>query len=429
MRPHSELLAASVGLALASGFDGVVSSHGEQVRRNAKIPHKKRHLRLAALRELEEYGITDCTEHNFILAGRVLAKFKKDEFAKPGKYGRLTVDMSTTASLLGYLIKPYLVAFGQDFRCAHGYCSSLVKADRSSLRVCFQRALVENAFYFKGDDNFFRVLTSEGPLYGNGDLATCDISQGASVMMFLIHITPPQYKCVMKALVDQLSSPMEYGTRGSKLRFSPVDYVEYSGSVLTTLLNNVASLCIGVQIMAIDYSNMTIADAKIAIRNCLDHSGWNVTVDFVDNFEQLTFLKHNPVYTEVGEVDAIANLGMLLRAIGQCVGDYPGRGSFELRAYLFNCALVASMQHCGDHALHDALRQRFPDVVEINHSALDKFRSISGTDIGRVPLHSLCKRYNIDVAEILHLIDLMLQGEWSIDCAATRAIMGRDYNL
>lgn len=434
MAAHTRTLLGRSEAALAAIRGIIAETNVEMLYRNVEIPHPKRAARRAAKQLLDDYGLTHCTKSTFIQLGYVVANFKKDEAAKPKKYGRLTIDMSTAASLLGYIIKPIISSFGNhpdndDLVCAHGRCLSLVNTHRSCLRRLFHRLLHENMFLFKGDDGLFSIMCRTGRLFIETDLASCDITQGPAVVYYLLEITPIEFRPVMLQLINQLRAPVKYGRGKTSMKFTPVDVCEYSGSVLTTLLNNVANLCIGTQIMSIDYSAMSELEAKTSLNSTLKHCGWNVTYHIASCFQQCTFLKHNPVFTDAGEVDAITNLGVMLRAIGRKCGDFPGSGDFFVRGYMFCCALVQSMKHCGNHDVLKALQTRFNGPGCAMTPEIEKFKMFLGEDIGYIPLEQLALRYSLDVRDLEYMIGMILCGEWNVDCPAVRRIMDLDYGM
>jgi hypothetical protein len=76
--------------------------------------------------------------------------------------------------------------------------------------------------------------------------------------------------------------------RDEYVTLRPESFFEYSGSVLTTLLNNIASLYIG---FSIYLQLIKTEDLKLAMEQGPREVGWDVTTDVFSSLNKVTFLK------------------------------------------------------------------------------------------------------------------------------------------
>jgi len=113
----------------------------------------------------------------------------------------------------------------------------------------------------------------------------------------------------------------------------------YSGLTITTTINSVASMLI-VRSIAKDKATTPLEIAAAARK-----VGFILTTDEAVTYHELQFLKHSPIVDSNGVLQPLLNLGVVLRASGQCKGDLPGRSSVPLceRARAFQQALLQGL--------------------------------------------------------------------------------------
>lgn len=366
--------------------------------------------------------------------GPVQLNMKTMEWGKPGKNGRIVCDLGTPASLLGgdvlSVMKDVLAArptvvLGQEMHF-------IKSPDRNRLREAYKGMLTKNMFLYFSDDSTWSRRCTDGMLYVNLDLSSCDLSNGPAVFQYLAHLFPPGYEALGLMLIEQCRSPANLGHGTGRFRVAPEWYYEYSGTTLTTMLNCLANVMIGEQLAHIPYGSRKAT--CVCLEHLLKNCGWKVpfTVgDECERFEDITFLKTSPAYTVDGAVDSILNLGVILRTLGQKVYDLPGRGPMENRAYEFNSSLVRGFKHAGDTSLMELLKRKFRG--ESMHCVHESYtvNHMVGTDVGRIDDHSLCSRYRITVAELHCMLNTLEQAGFGdiIDTPASRAILKCDYGI
>jgi len=404
------------------------------VRLSALAAHPKQKIRKQALEELDSQGYLYAPREIY-MDRDIQAKLKLAEWAKPLKYGRIIADFGTPASIrAGWLIE-IMKGFMNDMAntpamaASNGRCVFVKTGNLDSLTRVFQEALEENIFHFHSDDSRGTFMTAEGPLWIDFDISACDSSQGPHVFQTLAHLVPERYKDDILALLTQCQQIAAIGYGEGKYKIVPEWYFEFSGTLLTTFLNNIASLTVGMQLMSIPTGNRleTIERVRQVLLNC----GWVLEMSVCEIFEDCQFLKCSPFYSDNGRYDVYMNLGVIMRAIGQKHGDLPGskKVCIEDRAVEFNSQLISGFRHCGDTSLYRLLVAKFgvslPVYTNANRLFLDSTVTGLAMDI------SICARYRIELGdyhELLSLIEFAGYGD-IIDCKASQAILQKDYGL
>jgi len=400
-----------------------------EISLSANQPHPKRCARMAGLLELEEGGrLFDRTD--IFMDRPVRINGKKDEFAKPGKNARTTGDFGIPASIRGgYLMEALKLALSEMDMRIDGIPLRYVKAPkREILREVYKYMENNSMFVYHSDDSSLSLKCGDGMAYFNLDIAGCDCSQGPAVFRMLRQCTPDDQLWLIDLLIEQCAQECVLGYGAAKLRFKPVTYFEYSGTLLTTMLNNIANMCIGVHIIRnVDLTSVECCRASLekVMLNC----GWSCPAVRCDVFEGIQFLKTSPCYLVNGEIDAILNLGVILRVLGQKRGDLPGRGDLERRAFEFTAGLVSGFKHAGDHVFMSLLRSLYPKVEAIYGS--NCLRYLEGSDIGSCDTNSLARRYGLQVQDIEEMCTLYQNSAYGdvIHCRASNAILELDYGL
>jgi hypothetical protein len=245
----------------------------------------------------------------------------------------------------------------QVLRMEGGTCNFVSRPATSELRQVFKNLMdPKEDFYFAyfSDDSALSVRMPDGSVrMFNIDIKSCDCSHTAYIFQMLIDITPPPMREGMRTLVDQLRLPFEVVStqnKRHKVRFQPHTAKLQSGSTITTLINNLACLVIikAIRLHGV-YTGPGIQAAGV---KC----GYQLTVEECRDYSQLQFLKHSPVYDTLDRLQPLLNLGVLMRSIGTCKGDLPGRGDIETRARQFNGGLLRGMYPRADFPLVNRLK-------------------------------------------------------------------------
>lgn len=391
-----------------SGF----GAPGEATRVDAYKAHVKRPIRVHAFGELDNGGRVHCNDDDY-MSSPVLCKLKELEMAKYNKNGRIVGDYTCPGSLRGgWLLEKIKCALdAEEFTCCGGGIQFIKSPEPSRLTSAFERLMSSKYFVYFSDDSCMSLPCTDGHLMANLDISSCDSSCGPAVFQQLRYFCPLVYDDIMLTTINQCRRPCQLG-QNKKMLFKPVHYFEYSGTVLTTMLNNLANLAIGEQLMSIPLGS--VSETRERVQAVLQNCGWVCTVEYADRPEKLQFLKHSPFRTLHGDYCACLNLGVILRTYGQISWDLPGRGNLETRAEAFNKSLVESWVHAGDTAILHALRLRHGVSSAIN-----------------VSTESLALRYDVTVAQIEELCALITASRVGdvIQCTASCAVLGLDYSL
>lgn len=424
---------------LTAGFD----DHINEVRKCANLPHSKRELRLHALEEIFFKGLGG----HGVFMDKVGGKVKKVEFAKPGKYPRLVNDMTCPGSLYaGYLATEIKHAFEGAFN----YCQKgrtlrseyFPTPNVDTLKDAFDRLInpvKDVEFVYYSDDSCVSVRCSDGVYTANVDISSCDSSNGRRVFEILEELCSGRKNLlyVMKGAVEQCRKTLKLvnpHNKKEKIMLKPVDPIEYSGSVLTTCLNNVANCLISQSLFSMFSRKRVWLKEEIPglISAAAEAVGYIVTCDSCTRPQQIQFLKHSPMLTSFGYV-ATLNLGVILRCLGQCDYDLPGSGSVVDRAKFFNYELIRSFAHSGDTCVLSALRDRFSECVRpVNYvTTIDYHPKTLGLVKGKISDDQLSCRYDVTAGELSELCDYIRTCSFGdkVMSPALEKIFEKDYGI
>lgn len=367
-------------------------------------PHPKRKLRVRTRTELDLSGEQPKRVWigNF---GQIKYVCKPGEKLPPGKYLRATADLGpVAASQGGYLMDTVKAAFCNEFVFGGSSYQFVKEPERESLISAFQDVW-EDKYDFSmrcfSDDSIIGIATPEGRYVANADISACDGSNYDPVFNMLKRMMLDggldpcdvegvfeqcKAECVIESYTDR-----ELKTKIRKVVLQPLFYTLYSGSVLTTSINNCANFGIYAAICAFlpPYEARSLAAMPDLISRAAESVGYIVKCARCEVLEDLQFLKCTP--TRVGsEWDVFLNLGVLLRNLGSCKGDLPGSGDLGERARIYTSDVIRSYKHAGDHEITDALRTKM-----VNSSLSQPESRLTGQTIRRIPLSALARRYRV----------------------------------
>lgn len=275
--------------------------------------HPKRLTRISAFNELEATRrIMESRTERHGTEGHI-----KLEQARHKKYARLTVDLGVPASLIGAWITSFLKQAIAEvpYTTREMEARFIPSASDADLTTAFQLLLnppAKYAFAYFSDDSCVAIRTSTGLQFADVDISSCDKSHGALVFEALLSLFPKKFIDPLLLLMEQLRTRIKIRNvhdRQVSVVLRPREPVLYSGSTLTTLVNNIANLMIAWSIERLQID--TVEGVEAAARDV----GYIVTVKRHTHPEQLQFLKHSPVLVN-GEVRPVVNLGVFLRALG-----------------------------------------------------------------------------------------------------------------
>jgi len=323
--------------------------------------HPKRIPRIHAF--LEQQRLSQLDERLWFPRGAyVTYKLKVCEVAKPNKVARMIGDMGIAASLQGAwiaaAIKKGMQRIITSDDAEYEFCS---KPEPGKLAQVFRNLMAPRRrvyFVYFSDDSCISIRTQHGVATYNMDIRKCDSSHRRHIFLSLLRLVPDRLKPDMQKLLDQCHLPIRITNpddKAERVVLEPTDYTLYSGSTLTTIVNNLANLLIARSIAE------SKADTPRTIKAAAARAGYliELTGEGADKPcaqpEDIQFLKHSPVRDTTGEWRAMLNLGVLLRASGKCKGDLPRGPDLESRAKAFQYALVQGMYPRTHFALRDAL--------------------------------------------------------------------------
>jgi len=416
--------------------------HFTEIVLSANAPHAKREARVRALSYIQEAGYFSSS----VFLTEVKGKVKYIEFAKPGKYPRLVNDMTCEGSLYGgFLAKIVKTAFtGEIIHASHGKSvrsEFIAQPEISSITKVFQNLIFPQhtvEFYFHSDDSCISVMCDDGIYFGNVDISSCDSSNGEYVFRVCEYLCSldPNLRKVMAGCVEQCRKTLKLtnpGNQKEKFLATPVSPVEYSGSVLTTLLNNIANSFIVQAVFAriTRRKRLLVAEMPDLIRLAAEDVGYMVTCVSPASYHGLQFLKHSPCMSSAG-LTAALNVGVILRMLGQCDGDLPGRGDIIHRARAFNSCLIQGVVHSGQTSILRALQAKRPPAKLPRKFVMPTQQSKSmGLAKGDIPDCEVCARYGLYQHELEELIKYIQDADFGdkIFCSASAKILSLDYGL
>jgi hypothetical protein len=402
--------------------------------------HPKKQLRINAWNEMREGDHKSLNSTCRLWLHKVLYKMKKDEVAKPGKYPRMIGDLGVAASLQGFRVTGLLkkAMASEAFVYRDGTFEFVATPEPSVLKEVFARLLnppTKYYFVFFSDDACLSISHQGRVFVFNLDIKWCDASHGPSIFDALIHITPRHMKEDMQVLVDQCKLPIEVrDVTGNKqsVKLTPVNPRLYSGSTITTFINNLANILIFKSIVdagATDALGVITSAAAV---------GYGVTLDACEFPEDIQFLKHSPVLDTHGRMQAMLNLGVMFRSIGMCKGDLPGRGPIRPRADEFVAQFLQGMYPRTNFGIKDGLLlnlTRAPWLEEIMQKKFcADFPYIHKDDSGETyeaDPRSIARRYRLTEGQFDEMTVYMSAARhqtW-VASSSIEAVLRKDYGL
>lgn len=407
----------------------------------------KKKLKQQAFKELNENGELYHRLYTKLAEGKV----KSEEWAKWLKYPRLFLNLGFKSCLVaGFLMHRLKNALTNQTDESEFVGSP----DKDTLSRVFDRLINVLTIYFPffSDDSCIGIRCIDGVFWANVDITRCDGTHTEVIFNLLkLMVKNSIFEEPVNLAIRQCLLPLSISSYGvfhkHTVLLKPLIPVLYSGSVLTTMINNIANILIFLSIrdLVMDgdkvRAGLTRSQCEFLVRVGAEEVGYLVTVDVCSKPEHIQFLKHSPAYGPSGW-QPLLNPGVILRLFGSCYGDLPGRKdeAMEDRAYNWNHQIVKSLVHAGDYQLTRVLRERFgppPNVSKrtqaqatrrIEKAELYKVRASEARTVYDA---SVMARYDLTAAHLDELCSL-LTGDFygvSIECLASRRILAKDYGL
>lgn len=410
-----------------------------ELKEYAYRKHQKRKMRIRAYLNIVESG--DLFHKTF--NRRVTGKVKRAEIAKPGKATRLINDLTCEGSLLcGFVadqIKQAMAAY-----TSQKFFQFIKSPNLVLLKSTFDKLMDPEGpmfFPFFSDDSCVSIRCEDGLFMANVDISSCDGSHGKTVFDLLRQVTSCDSRLFryVDGAIKQCEMPLTLTSAATKQRvvLKPNAPTLYSGSTLTTLINNFANIAIAHSISARLHDGVRKCDCEELIRVAAEAAGYIVTVQVCDTYHDLQFLKHSPCVTASGQVVPVLNLGVILRSLGCCWGDLPTyrkifhrKLSFEERAHYYNLSQVQCYKNCATHPVLEQLRTRYSDPIRIEHDKESYLVSSIEGDFSRhvVSASEIAIRYRITAEDVMELAESMHRNVM-INTVASRSMLSLDYGL
>jgi hypothetical protein len=426
----------------------------KELEQHAYTAHTKKKVRVVSFLEILATGTLYTIDWLLSAKGNV----KPFEWAKQGKLPRMVVDLTCKGSLYaGWVFNQLKVLLTDNPIIRAGARARFVpKANLDPLRRVFTDAISSIywlEFFFHSDDGFFRFISHDGVTYFvEIDIASCDTSHTRALFDVLSSLSPDGWAGeFFHIALKQLTLPIKLINRENRKESVTFDMLEtafalYSGSVATTYLNCLALILVFCIILSSDIRDCVgVSEVQKCVYGCGLQAGYKLTVHASEDVRDVVFLKHSS--TKDGS--PWLNLGVMLRVLGCCRGDYPKiRGwpsfltTFAAKARSYQISLVQCFCHAGSSCVTRALRAKYhsswswilprepPSSFKTGHYLLDSMRHDPGVE-SWVPDSDILHRYNIEQADLDELIHFIsgANGACMIDCAASRAIYTKDYGI
>lgn len=375
-------------------------------------PHPKRELRRKVRKDIVVDGRTGGRRFDY-----VDYKCKPQEVLKQNKYLRAVGDLTAPGSTVGcYLMDHVKSAFGKGYHFKNGFCT-YIKPSRETMLECFSNLIdlkYDVYFNYFSDDSNCAIRCSDGVLRCNCDISACDGSNFAPVFKLLEQAMSVDSRFVadIRTMFKQLEAPCKIvstqskrGVQGMKVKLEPVGPVLYSGSALTTAVNNMANTLIFLSIMDGYRKDMTKREAIQLIEESAERCGYILKCEVCDEIQKIQFLKYSP--TRNGGM--YLNLGVILRTFGMCKGDLEGKKNVSIleRGIKRSADVVASHVHAGDSRLMRVLRSRYPNgnVSKLEIEIHKQWRLEKQVE-DIVLDEDVCLRYSLSQEEYLEVCEI-----------------------
>jgi hypothetical protein len=379
----------------------------EEAKEHHADPHPKQKMRVEAWKELNETG-DRFSRDTWLGRSRkrrrpfVTYKMKPHEHAKVDKKERGIGDLGVQASLLGFRLAEALkqAQTNNIIEWNGGHMHFVKSPDPVEMELAFKNlANPPGRYYFVffSDDSVLSYHHQGSVKYHNLDISSCDASHTPALFQALKSLFPENIQSDVQLVIDQCAAAIRVRSRVSRAEvvLQPRGPKLYSGSTLTTAINNLANMLIALAISELpEITPEGIAPA--AARAGYIVSGCEPVV-----FEQVQFLKHSPVRFGERFVPVI-NFGVFLRASGTCKGDLPGRGDLEKRARHFQQALVQGIFPRLHTPIIDSLRDNITPTAVFTKAVREQVYKtrIEHTERWDLKDEDLFARYDLDAGEL-----------------------------
>lgn len=275
-------------------------------------------------------------------------------------------------------------------------------------------------------------------MWFNLDISSCDASHGLALFDALIGVMPSDgTREDMGKLIRQCTAPLRVvscADKYIKIKLKPKRPILMTGSTLTTGINNLANLLIGLSIVT------TFVGGPIGVENegmiyAAAKAGYILTgCTPVEYFEDVQFLKHSPVQDKYFNWHPMLNLGVLYRASGTCNGDLPGskKESILERGTVFQRSLLRGAYPYLDFEILRKMKETCGPgkVVETKAFTWKVVADADKYPITTILDESIVRRYRLTTDEYLELVEVASYGcGWFFNTSGASKVLEKDYGL
>lgn len=382
-------------------------------------PHSKRIMRKALDRSWRLDGMDGPVRP-------VGYKIKKFELLSAGKCRGIADLGEVRTQLTAHPFPSIKEAWTHPF--VHGHYTSTFCAtpDHGALSNVFRSLdlvpLGKVEFVYFSDDSCVAAGCADGRIVFNADVKKCDNSHTTPMFNGLEKLLTKTYgfdnlhaaaiRASFKYLRESLVMSNPHNRR-EKVKYFFTTMRLYSGSTLTTTMNNFANLCISLR-LAQRVPNPSLVTKEQFLRQYIlagEDCGYELKTQVCAVVEDMQFLKHSCSIVD-GEYIPWVNLAAWYRGFGTTSGDFPGRGDISARGSSFVADVVVSRESWGNHAIRDSFAhlknaKRVRMTGNAYREAL-RVKSIGGTNV-RISLESLARRYKVPIEPLEELVTLTRQ--------------------
>jgi hypothetical protein len=404
----------------------------EEARLHHADPHDKRDARIRAWAEMH----VDGGVYRELPCHSVAFKLKSAEVAKVEKIIRGIIDMKVPASLQGFRSTMYIkkMMANEPFDYMGGTIEFCPGPKRSNLKKVFKQLMHPTGrfyFVFFSDDSCYAVRTPHGVRIFNLDIKSCDKSISKGIFDLAINTVPPHMTDDIAILVKQCELPVKIYSLSNppcKVKLKPHFPRLYSGSTLTTLINNYANILIGMSLAE------SAAHTGVEIIAAAERVGFlmNDPVECTIP-EHIQFLKYSPCLCG-GEYWPLLNIGVFFRALGTCRGDLLGDLPEQQLAILFNALLKRGMYPREEMSITQSFQSQL-DSSSLKTTVIHDVKYKRILDEDDIVLHftdeALSKRYGCTADDVQELRDLFTNATFGtfVNNRLTTAALHLDYGL
>lgn len=382
-------------------------------------PNAKRQLRIHVNKQVYDKG-GDYEDDD----KPVEFKPKNDEMLGPNKkrgIGDLGVYRTNATAHIMSSIKE---AWTNDFTYKNTRIRYVKSADKRSLSDAFTLLVNpgENKIFFvlHSDDSCVSADCSDGVVYFNGDIKACDGSHRTIMFNTLFRLLAYS-EGIKNVHHDALERAFKYlkqdlvvkykKDRKQKVKYKFETMRLYSGSTLTTIVNNFANELIAIKLALLvpNPREITGAQFRAFYVQAGEEVGYILKVCDCSCPEQLQFLKHSPSLVDDVWVPWV-NLGTFVRGFGTFAGDMPHKsGKYKEAAEDFVSEVVVARANWGNHSFNDSFKHLIKTVTKqrsrTNRVIAEQKEKSIGFMQQRIGIDCLAKRYGCQIVELEQLCD------------------------